>query len=286
MTGRKLYVGLLTAGVSVFALTGCAMQHPNAMPSGYTHHNKTYKSATPPPSKKITKQQRQHMDAMQAEQFRDAVYGLLKRVTNRAGMPPKPVYILAPDPMTPFYANIDNDLREGMRHLGYAISDSPIGAYVFAYDARLINKSRSAMSAGNPNVELVVKVFNKVGEDARMLTEEIGHYYIKGAEVLHIKPSHYTLLPSREKIMRQIDGFLAPDDPRTASDEKPVPASEAVTMREKMLQAHGSQPIVEEEDGPSQAVPIDNSASSYNGGHTVNREPLMPRARVSNHIEY
>ena len=137
---RMLYAGLLTAGVSALALSGCS--HPNAMPTGYTYHNDTYKSAAPPPSRKITAEQRKYMDAAQAEQFRDAIYDLLTRLSSRAGMPPKPVYILAPDPMTTFYANIDNDLREGMRHLGYAISDVPTGAYVFAYNANLIERPR------------------------------------------------------------------------------------------------------------------------------------------------
>lgn len=292
MSSRKLNVGLLAAGVSVMVLGGCAMQHPNAMPTGYTYHSETYKSATPPPSRRITKEQRKHIDGAQAEQFRDAVYGLLRRITNRAGMPPKPVYVLAPDPMTPFYGNIDNDLREGMRHMGYAISDTATGAYVFTYDARLINQQRDRMSAGDPNVELVIKVFNKIGEDAQMLTEEVGRYYIQGAESLHIQPSRYRLLPSRETIMKQAEGFdPAAEQPRTATQMEMKAVhhhhGEPHTMREKMISSHGSQPAPQE--GPMHAVTIDSNGVSRAedaGAPHVNREPLSPRSRVSKQIEY
>lgn len=216
MTFKNKNFYVLAFGASLLALTGCG--HPNAMPTGYTYHHDTYKSATPAPSRKVTAEQRQYMDAAQAEQFRSAVYKLLETLTMRAGMPPKPVYVLAPSPMTTFYANIDNDLREGMRHIGYALSDMPTGAYVFAYDAQLLDAPRGQISTGQPNVQLVLKVFNKIGEDARQLSEESGNFYIQGAELLHIQPSLYDTLPSRHQIMAQQDGFSAVQ-PRTASQD-------------------------------------------------------------------
>jgi hypothetical protein len=305
MKRPSLYLGILAAGVSALSLGACS--HPNAMPTGYTYHNEMYKSPAPPPSSKITTEQRQYMDGKQAEQFRDAVYDLVKRLSGRAGMPPKPVYVLAPDPMTTFYANIDNDLRESMRHLGYAISDVPTGAYVFAYDARLLTKPRGQISTGEPNVELVLRVFDSIGEDARMLTEESGHYYIQGAEVLHIQPSFYSLLPSRDKIMLQAEGFDPAANPRTASHRQYNPSKTREVTRQRMMettpQAYDA-PMMEPNprmqpsavpmqnyDGPSQAVVIDSNGMSYeNEGSAsvpqVNREPLSPRSSVSRYRDY
>lgn len=218
----KFSVLLLSA--ATLGLGACAVNHPNAMPSGYTYHHESYKSPTPPASSKITQKQRVYMDAAQAEQFRDAVYDVLARLTQRAGMPPKPVYILQPDPMTAFYANIDNDLRESMRHIGYALSDMPLGAYIFAYDAMVLPTARGVEpSTGHANIELVLKVFDKIGEDARMLSEESGRYFIQGAEFLKIQPSNYSLLPNRDKIRQQAAGAYNTgvgeiEEPRTATE--------------------------------------------------------------------
>ena len=310
MATRKLYVGILAAGASALAITGCSMAHPNAMPSGYTYHQDTYKSAAPPPSPKITAEQRRYMDAAQAEQFRDAVYDLLKRLSGRAGMPPKPVYVLAPDPMTTFYANIDNDLREGMRHLGYAISDVPTGAYVFAYDARLMERPRGYVSDGQPNVDLIIRVFDSIGENARMLTEEAGRYYIQGAELLHIKPSQYSLLPGRDKIMQQAQGFdPAETTPRTAMQMQYEPVKTGETTREKMMEpspmapapqayqpAHQpmAQPVSRyNPNGPSQAVTIDSNGVSYDDGASYESgygssasDMAQPRGSVSRYMDY
>lgn len=304
MTTRKFYVGILAAGVSAFGLAGCS--HPTAMPSGYTYHHDTYKSAAPPPSRKITTEQRRYMDGAQAEQFRDAVYDLLKRLSTRAGMPPKPVYILAPDPMTTFYANIDNDLREGMRHIGYAISDVPTGAYIFAYNAMLVEKPRGEISQGEPNVDLMIRVFDSIGENARMLTEESGRYYIQGAELLHIKQSQYALLPSYEKIKLQAQGFdPVVTTPRTASHSHYEPVKTQEATREKMMevpplaptsyrhqpvQPPAGQPVSRyNPNGPSQAVTIDSSGVSYESGYGMpsdQGEPVMARPSVSRYIEY
>jgi hypothetical protein len=184
MTGKKLLMTMLS-GAALCGLAAC--DHPNAMPTGYTYHHELYKSPAPPMPRVITDAQRKYMDETQAEQFRDATYILLERLTQRAGMPPKPVYVMAPTPMTNFYANIDHTLRENMRHIGYALSDTPEGAYIFTYDAMLLDPT---VSNGN-NVELVLRVFNTMGENARMLSAETGQYYIQGAETLRIKPTGY-----------------------------------------------------------------------------------------------
>ena len=216
MISSKKSVGFLSLGVSVLALSACSIGHPNAFPSGYTYHKQEYKSPAPTESYKITAKQRSNMDAAQAEQFRNAVYDLTTKITSRAGIPPKPVYVMMPDNMDLFYSNIDNDLRESMRHLGYAIADVPTGAYAFAYDARYIAPPKGAQPGTHPNVELIIKVFDVALPEANQLTREAGQYYIQGAEHLYIKPTNYSTLPSYKKIIEQLEGFNTMEDPRTA----------------------------------------------------------------------
>ena len=197
---------LILSGLSVFGLQAC--DHPNAMPTGYTYHHETFKSAAPPLPKSINDEQRDFMDSTQAGQFRTAVYQLLERLTMRAGMPPKPAYILAPVPMTPFYANIDNDMRETMRYIGYAIADMPTGAYVFTYEAMPVDDALT-----NENVMLIIRVFDKIGKEAKILAQESGQFYIQGAETLTITSPNYARLPTQAKISKQIDSFYRPADP-------------------------------------------------------------------------
>jgi hypothetical protein len=184
------------AKVSFLALSTCAAlaacSMPNSLPRGYVYHNDAYKSPNPPESPKFTSQQRTAMGPEQADQFRMAVYGMVENLTNRAGLPPKPVFILKPEPMTPFYANLDNDLRESLRHLGYKLSDSPEGAYGMAYNANILKKPKPAPGVTepvidtSPNVHLVLYVLDGVGEEAKILTQEEGDFYIRGAEELNV----------------------------------------------------------------------------------------------------
>jgi hypothetical protein len=277
----KLY-SFLVLGASALSLSACGIGHPNAMPSGYTYHHQDYKSAVPAPSSKVSAKQRKYMDATQAEQFRSSVYDLLSRMTSRAGLPPKPVYVLAPNPLTTFYANIDNDLRESMRSIGYAISDIPVGAYVFTYNAQHLDSPRGVDVTGQPNVEFMLKVFDSSDAEARQLTQEIGRYYIQGAETLHIQPTHYSDLPSYKQIKDQMDGFKSYEPARTATgslNSIAVPSSQKIPIMPTPTQYDTT---------PVQAVVIDSSGISYDEPLDDYRPsiPNTPRVRISREIEY
>ena len=198
---------LLSVCACVITLAAC--DTPNYIPDGYVHHNKPYKSQTPPPSPKFTPMQRSTMGAEQSDQFRMAVYQLVDNLTNRAGMPPKPVYVMKPEKMTPLYTNIDNDVRESLRHIGYRLSDTPDGAYVIAYTAEVLKdkdgKVVSTSADQGPNVRLGVHVFDSLGENSKMLTKEEGDFYINGADVMDISPAFF-------------DGVFIPDSSARASD--------------------------------------------------------------------
>lgn len=128
------------------------------------------------------------MTEQQAEQFRSAVYGLIETLTLRAGVPPKNVYILPQEKMTPFYSNFDNNLRESARHLGYTLSDYPEGGYVVTYTAEVMKTldGKTITSPTDPNVKIAVQVHDRLGEGSKMLTEEWTTVRIEGAEELSI----------------------------------------------------------------------------------------------------
>lgn len=172
--------------IALAALTVAACDRPHAFPSGYTYHGEVYKSANPPESRKFTPAQRATMGPEQADQFRLSIYQLAESLTVRAGLPPKDVFVARPEPMNAFYAQMDNDVRESLRHLGYKLADSPAGAYVITYSAASLvdPKNPVPVTDGAPNVRLGIQVFDGMGETATMLTEEAGNFYIRGAEAL------------------------------------------------------------------------------------------------------
>ncbi len=186
----------LLVAVSTLSLTACSLMR--SVPSGYVYHGDTYKSATPPASTKFTALQRSTMGPEQSAQFRLAVYSLVDTLTARAGMPPKPVYVLRPEKMTPFYGNFDNDLRESLRHVGYQLSDTPDDAYIVTYSAATIETPVSSGGAtmpvvvsstennSVPNVRMAIHVHDGLGEQGKMLTQESGDFYVRGADVMTI----------------------------------------------------------------------------------------------------
>lgn len=187
MLYRISKAALASSAFCALALAACS---PNALPTGYTYHQQqTYKSPAPGESSRFTEAQRETMNPQQADQFRLAVYQLAENLTRRAGMPPKPVYVVRPEKMTAFYALMDNDVRESLRHLGYTLSDTPAGAYPIAYAAQPVLDADGKVpprAAGDtsPNVIITLYVYDSLGENGRLLTEESGSYFIQGAETL------------------------------------------------------------------------------------------------------
>lgn len=182
MTNLKTF---LSFGASALILSACG--HPNAMPSGYTHHHDNYKSINEPFTDVIPTISNEDT-VLSFSDIDRAVDDMLRKITARAGVSPKPVYVLKPSQSSPFYSAVDSALRTSMRDLGYAISDIETGAYGFSYSARKLRKPRGTENDGHPNVELLLQVFSKVGSDAKLLTEQSGNYFIEGASSYKIKP--------------------------------------------------------------------------------------------------
>lgn len=180
--------------VCVVTLTAC--EGPGPLPRGYVHHKETYKSPAPGPTPVYTETQRETLTPAQAKNIRRAVHDLARALTDRAGLAPRAVYVQQADPLPPFYAMIDNDLREVLTHIGYSLAPQPDNAYVFQYDAQKID-SPSPMKEpprdhNAPNVTLTLKIFDGAGREAKMLTTQSGDYFIEGAEVMDIPRARFT----------------------------------------------------------------------------------------------
>jgi len=184
MSKTTIFKNLFLSASALAGLSLVACASPGPMPHGYTYHdNGVFQSKTPPKSTRITDAMQANMGAAQAEQFRVATYDLVTRLTARAGLPPQQAYVMSAEPMSAFYTNIDNDLREAMRATGYSLADNAQGAYVFAYDAVLLPGARDVAAADmTANVQLTLFIFNMVNGTLNQLTQETGQYYIQGAE--------------------------------------------------------------------------------------------------------
>lgn len=180
--------------ISVIMVSGCA--GPGPMPRGYVHHAQTYKSPAPGPTPVYNDTQRATLTPAQAKGLRRAVHDLARALTDRAGLAPRPVYVHQADPLPPFYAMIDNDLREVLPHIGYTLAARPDGAYVFQYDAKKIDlpspMKDEPRDHSAPNVTLTLKIFDGAGRDAKMLTTQTGDYFIEGAEVMDIPRARFS----------------------------------------------------------------------------------------------
>jgi hypothetical protein len=316
---KKFLVIGISLGVSALALSAC--QHPNAMPSGYTHHHEVFKSPDPAPV--LTLQTTDNQDIPLSLMDIDmAVEDLLRKVTARAGLPPKPVYILTPPKMTSFYSLIDSALRKNMRDLGYAISDTETGAYAFVYNARELRKPRGTENDGFPNVELVLQVYSALNKEARLLTEQSGNYFIEGASHTDIKPVIYSSrLPydssstpfieemstvsvetAVKTMPRPAPAYVSPkpiESDATVSrpsilDESPVIVSEDPIVPEidfKSLSHSTSDDIIvfdqEVNDPPTgKMLVVPEADEAYGDKPVLNDRPSMIPGRVSRKVEY
>lgn len=179
MTSRLKYLHLIPLSCAL-SLGACnSIEIPHMFPTGYKYHGKEFNYPAPEQSNVVSTTERQTMGPEQMQQFRMAAIDLLGALTERAGLPPKPVFVKQPDSFSPFYVSLDNALRDAMRQRGYAIASYPQGAYAFIYEASLANTA-----VGPGNVDITLRVFNGLGPGSKMLTKERGQYFIQGAEEL------------------------------------------------------------------------------------------------------
>lgn len=269
----KIYKPFLFVGAAVTALNlgACSTIEPNFLPKGYAHHGKVYKSPTAPPSQRVTNDQRAFMGPVQAQQFRTATYDILSRLTARAGLPPKPAYIHAADPMTPFYANIDNDLREAMRSQGYRLAETSDGAYIFKYKAELLPGYRAYdledAPTGAPNIRLTLDVLTDIQGSMKVLTHEVGNYYIQGAEELLI------LSPTRksqplENSTRYLDE-AGVDEPRTENTYHSKAERDTI------------QPVMDKTKTPVMSAPVIRQPAPREPVAPSYVQPAQPAYRIS-----
>ena len=166
MKSKFYIVGL----VVLIGLAGCKPVYDfNFMPSGYGVEEEE------PKVDSILTQEQRHA-------WRNAVYEVVSRLTQRAGLPPKPVFVAYSGSQTPFYDNFDNDLREVLLESGYQLSASPDDSYGIIYSVRGLKPKRNKYIKGN--VELTLKVYSSQLQHGEFLTEETATFYIDGADGL------------------------------------------------------------------------------------------------------
>ena len=161
----------LIIGLSI-SLSACTM------PTGYVYHDGLYKTPTPrgvPGANLISN--------TQSAQISNAMQDLVGRLTARAGLAPKSVYVHTPKPATALQTLMDNDLRDALRRAGYRLASSPEEAgYVMTHDLSQIRDEIARTSA-----EISIHVYNGLpGKDVSKLTSENGFYRIESLEhILH-----------------------------------------------------------------------------------------------------
>lgn len=188
----RISFSILAAILCTVTLSAC--EGPGAWPRGYAYHKERFKSPAPGPSSKFTDAQRENMNPAQAKQIRNAMHDLARTLTDRAGLAPKPVYVQTADPLPPFYAMIDNDLRDVLAHIGYAMTAAPDNAYIIQYQAEKIDAPKGETPVPAPNVRLSIIVIDKAGREGKILTTQTGDYFIQGAEDFSIPHANFPLL--------------------------------------------------------------------------------------------
>ena len=143
--------------------------HACDLPTGYVYHDQLYKvpveSSSASGARLITNDQ--------AAQIYTAVSDLTTRLTDRAGMAPRPVYVETKKPSLQIQTMMDNDLRDSLRSLGYTLTNDPAQGYIIAHRIKAVNMENSPL-----NAELTLDIYDGTQEDKRLLTSETGFYKI------------------------------------------------------------------------------------------------------------
>ncbi len=120
----------------VLALTGCSsVWNPSPMPSGYLHHQNTYKSPTGPEAKDIGYSYSvEENERVQAE-MKNAARDLLLRAKANDIALPGAVFLTTDLPASAFRGVFDFALREELRAQGQRLVDSPDEGMELMYTA-------------------------------------------------------------------------------------------------------------------------------------------------------
>lgn len=274
---------LLGGSALMLGVAGCS--HPNAMPSGYTHHHENYKSPNEVSSLSPVFLERLTGTPvpLSVASIDGAVDDMIRKITARAGAAPKPVFIIKPSQKSAFYNAMDNALRVSMRDLGYAISDTTSNAYAISYSARNLMKPRGTENDGNPNVEMILQIFSNPNSDATLLAEQSGNYFIEGAERYTIRPFIFKRSTTSEPEVESPAPELTPLAQQTSLPlMDPMPSFEMPDLIEM------EEPITPDID--FQSLSSESVSSAYEDNNLVNTRPAMTETlmsgRVSKPVDY
>ncbi len=139
------------------------------MPTGYVYHDQLYKA----PVQDSSASGAALISQTQAAQIYRAMSDLTTRLTQRAGLAPRPVYVETPAPATQIQTLMDNDLRDTLRRLGYTLTGDPAQGYVIAHRIKPVKIENSPL-----NAEIALDIFDGRSKKETLLTSETGFYRI------------------------------------------------------------------------------------------------------------
>lgn len=121
----------------LLALTGCKpLWNPTFMPSGYSYHQKEYKSPPGPEAAPIGYKYSYQKNEEVLETWRSAIRDMLLRAqANGMEATDTPVYLTTDMNDSVFKTTYDAMLREGLNDYGYTFADDPEGAIELFYSA-------------------------------------------------------------------------------------------------------------------------------------------------------
>lgn len=145
------------------------------MPTGYVYHDRLYKK----PVAQSTASDAKLISNTQAAQLYAAMADLTARLTERAGLAPRPVYVEPHVPASQIQTMMDNDLRDALRRSGYTLSSDPSSGYVITYRIKTVT-----LDQDTKNAEISLDIHDGTQDARPLLTSETGFYVIDSLEDL------------------------------------------------------------------------------------------------------
>jgi len=155
----------------VLALTGCKpFWNPTFMPSGYKHHENTYKSPPGPEARDIGYDYSAEENAAVIDNWSDAVADIVLRAKAHDIRPAGPIYLMTNMGQSASQATFDLALREELRSMGHTlVRDVAAGTPLF-YAAVKEPLEEGAPEGAVPYTELTLALLNSEGEIAQSVS--------------------------------------------------------------------------------------------------------------------
>ena len=189
---RPLFSSLIFSSVLILSLTACKpFWDPTYYPSGYTHHDKAYKSPPGPAVTDIGYEYSREQNAAVNEAFLNAARDLTARAKAEGFASTRPYYLVSDLQDSAFKGALDNALRQAMRENGTMTTmDSSLGTPLF-------------YSAYNPAMDRAPEY------DSRINTDDANHPDMDGTAIPQSGTMELVLIQQHDKyIDKQVSTMM------------------------------------------------------------------------------